>query len=143
MKLETLQNTIIGCLGGILTFFLGGLDSLIISVVLFMIIDYFTGVVKHFSPKYKGKKLSSKVGLWGAIKKFLYLLVITLGFTLDKLFGTDIIRNAICYFFIANEGISILENLGEMGVPFPDFLKKYLEVLEEKVNNTEIEGSDK
>lgn len=138
MKIETILNSIFSLIATTVTCFIGSIDTLFITVIVFMIIDYITGVVKHFSPEYKKKDgISSSRGLWGFIKKFLYILVIVIGYRIDILMDIDILRNAICYFFIANEGISILENLTEMGVPFPNIVTKYLEVIQEKVNGKE------
>ena len=138
MKIETILNSIFSLIATTVTCFIGSMDTLFITVIVFMIIDYITGVVKHFSPEYKKKDgISSARGLWGFIKKFLYILVIVIGYRIDILMNIDILRNAICYFFIANEGISILENLTEMGVPFPNIVTKYLEVIQEKVNGKE------
>lgn len=135
MKIETIINTIFSLVATTVSCFIGTIDTLFITVIVFMIIDYITGVVKHFSPEYKKNDgISSSKGLWGFIKKFLYILVIIVGYRIDILMNIDILRNAICYFFIANEGISILENLTEMGVPFPAIITKYLEVIQEKVN---------
>lgn len=135
MKIETILNGLFSFIATTITCFIGSIDTLFITVIVFMIIDYITGVVKHFSPEYKkADGISSSKGLWGFIKKFLYILVIIVGYRIDILMNIDILRNAICYFFIANEGISILENLTEMGVPFPAIITKYLEVIQEKVN---------
>lgn len=138
MKIETILNSCFSIIATTVTCFIGTIDTLFITVIVFMIIDYITGVVKHFSPEYKKTDgISSARGLWGFIKKFLYILVIIVGYRIDILMNIDILRNAICYFFIANEGISILENLSEMGVPFPNIITKYLEVIQEKVNGKE------
>lgn len=99
-------------------------------------IDYITGIAKHFSPKYNKKKeqLSSKKGFWGFIKKACYILIISIGFRLDILLEINLIRDCCCYFFIVNELLSILENFGEMGVPFPKIITQYIEILKEKVD---------
>jgi len=124
-----MKNTVNFITGTLLTgiaYFLGGWDTAIQTLSLVMVLDYITGVLKAI----KKKKLNSKVGLWGIIKKFGYLVVVALSVVMDKLAGdTGAIRTMVIYFFIANDGISILENLGSMGVPLPKKLKEVLEQL--------------
>ena len=94
-------------------------------------IDYITGVIKAI----KKKKLNSKTGLWGIAKKFGYLLIVMLSVVMDKIVGdTGAIRTMVIYFFVANDGISILENWGEMGLPLP---QKIFNVLEQLKNDND------
>lgn len=112
-----------------LTYFLGGFDLALKSLLIIMIIDYLTGV----SSAIYNKKLSSKIGFKGIIKKFCYLLVIGLSVVIDKLTGQNgIIRSLVIYCFVANDGISIIENMGELDIKLPQKLIDTLEQLKKK-----------
>ncbi len=113
---------------GIAGFLWGSLDGLILALIAFMILDYITGVIVGIILK----KLSSSTGFEGILKKGLMLIIVSVGHILDtQLFGgeSSVCRSAVIGFYIANEGISILENVGEMGLPLPEKLKKVLEQL--------------
>lgn len=118
-------NIICGtCLSG-LTYFLGGWDWALQTLVLVMALDYVTGVCKAI----KQKKLNSRTGLLGILKKFGYLVIVALAVVLDHLIGdTGAVRTLAIYFFVANDGLSILENWGSIGLPLP---KKLFEILEQ------------
>lgn len=109
----------------ICTYLFGGLDSILIVLLVTMLIDYLTGICKAIYLK----KLNSSIGLKGIIKKFGYLLIVILAALADKVLnnGTLAIRTIVIYFFIANESLSILENWALMGLPLP---KKLYEVFE-------------
>ena len=112
-----------------LTYFLGGFDLAIKSLLIIMCIDYLTGV----SSAIYNKKLSSKIGFKGIIKKFCYLLVVGLSVVLDNLTGQNgIIRSLVIYCLIANDGISIIENMGELDIKLPQKLIDTLEQLKKK-----------
>jgi len=112
-----------------LTYFLGGFDLALKSLLIIMVIDYLTGV----SSAIYNKKLSSKIGFKGIIKKFCYLLVIGLSVAIDNLTGQNgIIRSLVIYCFIANDGISIIENMGELDIKLPQKLIDTLEQLKKK-----------
>lgn len=112
-----------------LTYFLGGFDMALKSLLIIMVIDYLTGV----SSAIYNKKLSSKIGFKGIIKKFCYLLVVGLSVVIDNLTGQNgIIRSLVIYCFIANDGISIIENMGELGIKLPQKLIDTLEQLKKK-----------
>ena len=112
-----------------LTYFLGGFDLALKSLLIVMIIDYLTGV----SSAIYNKKLSSKIGFKGIIKKFCYLLVVGLSVAIDNLTGQNgIIRSLVIYCFIANDGISIIENMGELDIKLPQKLIDTLEQLKKK-----------
>lgn len=112
-----------------LTYFLGGFDLALKSLLIVMTIDYLTGV----SSAIYNKKLSSKIGFKGIIKKFCYLLVIGLSVAIDNLTGQNgIIRSLVIYCFIANDGISIIENMGELDIKLPQKLIDTLEQLKKK-----------
>ncbi len=106
-------------------YFLGGLDTALITLLIFILLDYITGLCKAII----NKKVNSLIGAKGIIKKVGYLIVVAVSVRLDQIVGdTGAIRNLVIYFFVANEGISILENWGSMGLPLP---KKLFEVLEQ------------
>ena len=112
-----------------LTYFLGGFDLALKSLLIVMAIDYLTGV----SSAIYNKKLSSKIGFKGIIKKFCYLLVVGLSVAIDNLTGQNgIIRSLVIYCFIANDGISIIENMGELDIKLPQKLIDTLEQLKKK-----------
>ena len=98
-----------------LTTIFGGWDMALSVLVILIVADYITGVGKAFC----NKVLSSDVGSKGIIKKVMILVVVALAAQLDRLISTELIRTAVIYFYVANEGISILENLTALGVPFP------------------------
>lgn len=112
---------------GILTYLTGGFDSLIKCLVIFMILDYITGILKGI---YK-KELSSKKSLKGIIKKIGYIFIIILGTVFDRVTNNNefTIRTLVIYFFIANEAISIIENWMLMDLPLPKKLKVIFEDL--------------
>lgn len=118
-------NTIIG-------YWLGGFDEMLIALLVFMICDYLTGVMKAIIKK----KVSSEIGFKGIFKKVLILFLVGIAVRLDIILNLDdVLRYLVISFYIANEGISILENAGEMGLPFPKKLKEVLVQL----NNEEKE----
>lgn len=113
---------------------LGGWDMALRVLVGFMAADYGTGLVVGLcgrSPKTGGGRLSSRAGFLGLARKGGILLLVLLATLLDRVTGSGFIRTAVCFFFIANEGLSILENLGLMGVRYPRFLREMLEVMGE------------
>lgn len=113
-----------------IAYFLGGWDTALQTLLLVMSLDYITGVCKAI----KKKELNSKTGIWGIIKKFGYLIIVILSVVMDKIAGdTGAIRNMVIYFFVANDGISILENWGDMGLPLP---QKIFDVLEQLKNDS-------
>ena len=127
---------IAAAVGGAIASFFGGWDSFLIAMIVFMAIDYATGVIVGFmqkSAKTEHGGLDSRVGWKGFFKKVVVLLVIGMATVLDGLAGTDaIIRSAAIFFYIANEGLSILENLSLMGIPMPAVIKNALEQLRAK-----------
>ena len=113
-----------------LTWLLGAWDTAMIVLIAFMVIDYTTGIIKGWYTK----QLSSDVGLKGIARKFLIVLVLCVAVLLDRLLntGTWVFRTLACYFYIANEGISILENVIVLGLPVPEQLKNALVQLQDK-----------
>lgn len=115
---------------------LGGWDASMQVLVALMVADYLTGVlvaaVWHKSNKSSSGTLNSVAGFKGILKKCMILLLVWIGVLLDDATGANYIRMAVILFFIGNEGISLLENLGLMGVPFPAFLRRALEALRDQ-----------
>lgn len=115
---------------------LGGWDAKLILLLSMMVADYITGVLIAAFWKKSNKSetgtLSSKAGFRGLCKKGVILLVVWIGTQLDAATGTEYIRTAFVLFYTGNEGISLIENLGLMGVPYPPAMKKALEALREK-----------
>ena len=118
---------------------LGGWDSALQTLIILMAIDYLSGLliagVWQKSSKSKTGALESKAGFKGLVRKGLILLVVLIGVQLDAILGLQAFcRTAIILFFCGNEGLSIVENLGVMGVPLPDFIKARFEQLKAKGN---------
>ena len=115
---------------------LGGWDATLQTLVGLMAVDYATGLlaagVFRRSPKTAGGGLSSAAGFRGLARKCAVLLGVFLATLLDQATGAGFVRTAVCLFFSANEGLSVLENLGLMGVPYPAFIRQMLEALRDK-----------
>lgn len=126
-------------LSAVLLHLLGGWDAALQVLVGAMAADYITGIVVagvfHRSGKTENGVLESRAGFKGLCRKCAVLLLVFLGELLDRLTGCGFVRTAVCLFFTANEGISILENVGLMGVPYPAFLKSMLEALKKQGND--------
>ncbi len=115
-------NSIIAVAGTIIAKALGGWDMALYVLVCIILLDYLTGVLVAISQR----QLSSEIGFKGLLKKMMILLLVYLAVLLEKATGTDVIRLLVILFYIANEGISVLENAGKLGVPYPDVLKNIL-----------------
>lgn len=128
--------TALAIIGSFIANQLGGWDAALAVLVGMMSIDYITGLlvgaVFNKSPKTVSGKLVSSECFKGLVRKCMILLFVWLGTMLDKVIGAAYVRTAITLFFIANEGLSILENTAIMGIPYPSFLKKMLEVMKDK-----------
>ncbi|MEQ2616592.1 phage holin family protein [Intestinimonas aquisgranensis] len=123
-------------LGTALSAALGGWDAALQTLVACMVLDYLSGLVVagvfKRSEKSVDGALDSRAGFRGLCKKGAELALVLVGARLDHLLGGDWARTAVILFFIGNEGLSILENLGLMGVPYPAFLREALDVLKEQ-----------
>lgn len=121
---------LIATIGGWVGFFIGGCDGLIITLLIFVIIDYITGVLCAIYDK----KLSSKIGFKGITRKILVFVLVGLANMLDVnvLKTGSVLRTATIFFYLSNEGISILENAGHLGVKYPDKIKDVLEQLHDR-----------
>lgn len=123
----------LGEAGAIIGFFIGGADGLIKALIVFAIVDYITGVaaaaIEH--------KLNSEIGFKGITKKLLLFCIVGVAHVLDLyVLGTGAVcRSAVVLFYIANEGLSIIENVARCGLPIPDKLKIILEQLKENSND--------
>ncbi|ABQ23650.1 phage holin family protein [Clostridium kluyveri] len=129
MDHQRVFNLSISTFGGIMTFIFGGWDICLYVLAAFMVLDYGTGV---FSAYITGK-VNSQTGFKGILRKSEIFVVLAVGTLLDRLLneGTWIFRTVVCYYYIANEGISIFENCGKSGLPLP---KKIVEALEQLKN---------
>ena len=127
--MKNIISFITGTLATTLVYFLGGWDVALQILLLVVALDYITGVCKAIY----NKKLNSEIGAKGIVKKIGYFIVVALAVLLDRTMGdTGALRTLVIYFFVANEGISILENWGAMKLPLPKKLVDTLEQLKNK-----------
>lgn len=124
-------------LGGWIGYFVGGCDGLLYALLAFVVIDYITGMMCAIADR----KLSSEVGFKGICRKVLIFLLVGIANVLDvNVIGTgSVLRTAVIFFYISNEGVSLLENAAHLGLPVPDKMKAVLEQLHKK---GEDEGKD-
>ena len=124
-------------LGGWLGYFLGGMDGMLIALIVFMALDYITGVMCAIVDK----NLSSAVGFKGICKKVLILMLVGVANIVDvHVVGTgSALRGAVICFYLSNEGLSLLENAGHIGLPIPDRLKDILAQLHKRDDKKEDE----
>ena len=116
--------------GGWLGYFLGGCDGLLIALVVFAVVDYITGIMCAISDR----KLSSEVGFRGICRKVLIFVLVGVANILDvQVIGTGSgLRTAVIFFYLSNEGVSLLENAAYLGLPIPEKLKDVLEQLHDR-----------
>ena len=116
--------------GGWLGYFLGGCDGLLYALIAFVAIDYITGVMCAISDK----TLSSEVGFRGICRKVLIFLLVGIGHIVDaQVIGSGgVMRTAVIFFYLSNEGVSLIENAAHLGLPVPDKLKAVLEQLHDR-----------
>lgn len=135
MNLKTLC-ALIGMTGGIIASWLGGWNAAINTLLIFIAIDYVSGLMLafffHKSPKTKTGRVESKTCFKGLCRKCMILLLVLIGARIDMILGTSYIRDGICIAFIVNELISIVENAGLMGLPLPAVLTNAIDVLKQK-----------
>ena len=117
-------------IGGWLGYFLGGCDGLLYALIAFVVIDYITGVMCAINDK----TLSSEVGFRGICRKVLIFLLVGIANILDvQVIGTgSVLRTAVIFFYISNEGVSLLENAAHLGLPVPEKIKTVLEQLHDR-----------
>ncbi len=114
-------------IGGFIGWFLGGFDGFLYALIAFAVIDYITGVMCAISDK----KLSSEVGFKGICRKVLIFVLVGIGNLVDVyvLGEAGVLRTAVIFFYLSNEGVSLLENSAHLGLPIPQKLKSVLEQL--------------
>ena len=136
--MKDIVNTIqivIAAAGAYIGYFLGGWDGFLYALVAFVVIDYLTGVMVAILEK----RLSSEVGFRGIFKKVLLFSLVSIGHIIDsKLIQTGSgIRTAVIFFYLSNEGISIIENAAKIGLPIPEKLRSVLKQLNKEDNKNE------
>ena len=129
-------SAIAGVVGSIITYALGGWDLALQTLLIFMAVDYITGLIVagvfKKSPKTKKGGLSSLIGWKGLCRKGMALMIVLIACRLDMLIGTEFIRDAVVIAYCTNEAISIIENAGIMGVPIPKTITNAIESLKSK-----------
>ena len=109
-------------------YLLGGVDVALQCLLVMIILDYISGIASAIY----NKNLDSKIGLKGILKKFMYLVIVCVSVIIDKIVGnTGVVRTLVIYFFVANDGLSIIENMGKMDIPLP---KKLIDTLNQLKN---------
>ena len=132
-------QAVFAVLGGWVGYFVGGCDGLLYALLAFVVIDYITGVMCAIADR----KLSSEVGFKGICRKVLIFLLVGIANVLDvNVIGTgSVLRTAVIFFYISNEGVSLLENAAHLGLPVPDKMKAVLEQLHKRSEDGD-EGKD-
>ena len=133
MKISAITiNSYCGAIGAFLGWYLGGLDDFLYALLIFMLVDYLTGILCAINEH----RLSSEIGFRGLTRKVLILVLVGIANVLDiyLLKNGSAIRTATIFFYISNEGISLLENASRLGLPVPDKLKSFLQQLHNKDN---------
>ncbi len=125
----------ITAVGGWLGYFLGGLDGMLIALLVFMVLDYITGIMCAIVDK----KLSSAVGFKGICKKVLILMLVGMAHVVDQhvVGAGSALRSAVIAFYLSNEGLSLTENAAHLGLPIPEKLKDILAQLHKRENKTD------
>lgn len=132
----------VGVTGGAITAALGGWDAALSALCIFMLADYITGVIVagvfHKSAKTESGSLKSWEGFKGLCRKGVVILFVLIAHRLDIVIGVDYIRDGVIYGFMANEGLSLIENAGLMGVPLPEVVVKAVDILSKKSTDAAI-----
>lgn len=128
--------TVLGIVGAAIAALFGGWDMALKTLCIFMAIDYVSGLIVagvfKASTKSESGALESRAGLKGLLRKMSMLYAVLMAYYLDRVAGTDFVRDATCMGFIANEALSIIENMGLMGVPIPEVIVNAIDVLKSK-----------
>ncbi len=136
MKLKSAIILICGSIGSLLSFILGGFDSVMIALLIFMVLDFLSGLILAIvfknSKKTDNGKLSSRAGIIGLSKKVFILFLVALATQLDIVLETSFIRDGTVIGFISMEGISIIENASLAGLPIPKVVRNALEIINKK-----------
>lgn len=129
-ELWTMSQAIITLLGGWIGFYLGGVDGILMALIIFTVADYITGVMCAVVDK----RLSSSVGFKGIFRKVLIFVLVGVANILDQhiIQNGSVVRTAVIFFYLYNEGISLLENAAYLGLPIPEQLKVILHQLHER-----------
>jgi len=139
MKFKNIIIMIFGSIGSLLSFLLGGFDSVMIALLIFMTIDFLSGIILAIvfkrSKKTLNGRLSSQAGILGLTKKIFILFLVAVSTQLDIVLGTTFIRDGTVIGFISMEGISIIENSSLAGLPIPKVIKNALEIISKKEND--------
>lgn len=145
-NMNTIKTTVLGVLGivgSVIAKYLGGWDTALQTLIIFMAMDYVTGLVVagvfHKSEKTESGTLESRAGWKGLCRKGMTLLIVLVAAQLDKVTGTEVIKNAAIIGYIVNEALSIIENAGLMGLPIPTIIKKALDILQDKSEQQGVE----
>jgi len=137
MKIKILMG--LGMFGGFISSLFGGWDAALSTLIIFMAIDYITGLIVagvfHKSPKTESGSLESKAGWKGLCRKGMTIFVVLIACRLDLLIGTNFVRDTVIIAYVLNETISIIENAGLMGLPIPEVITKAIDVLKRKGEN--------
>ena len=130
----------IAAVGGWLGYFLGGMDGLLTALLIFMAVDYVTGLMCAVADK----KLSSSVGFKGICRKVLIFVLVGIGNVIDiqVLSQPGVLRTAIIFFYLSNEGLSLVENSAHLGLPIPEKLKAVLEQLHDRDDGEDDKNDD-
>jgi toxin secretion/phage lysis holin len=136
MRVKNIIIMIFGSIGSLLSFLLGGFDSVMIALLIFMVIDFLSGLILAIvfkkSKKTESGRLSSQAGILGLTKKIFILFLVAVSTQLDIILGTTFIRDGTVIGFISMEGISIIENASLAGLPIPRVIKNALEIISKK-----------
>ena len=129
----TSVQVVFTAIGGWLGWFLGGCDGLMYALIAFVVVDYITGIMCAIVDK----KLSSEVGFKGICKKVLIFLLVGMANALDvNIIGSgSVLRTAAIFFYLSNEGVSLLENAAHLGLPVPNAMKEVLQQLHDRAEN--------
>ena len=129
-EIKSIGLSVIAGIGGVCGWFFGGWDGFLYALLAFVVIDYITGVMRAKA----NKEVSSEVGFKGICKKMLIFIMVGVGHVLDTqiLGAAGVLRTAIIFFYMANEGISLMENASALGLPVPQTLKDVLAQLHDK-----------
>lgn len=134
--MKTTFIAVVGAVGSAIATFFGGWTASLTTLMIFMLIDYITGLVCagvfHKSQKSESGALESKASFKGLCRKGVVMLIVLMGHRIDLAIGATYVRDAVCIAFIANETISIIENAGLMGIPIPEIITKSIEILKKK-----------
>lgn len=136
----TTVQVLFAAVGGWLGWFLGGCDGLLYALLAFVVLDYITGVMCAVVDK----KLSSEIGFKGIFKKVLIFALVGIGHILDtQVIGAgSVLRTAVIFFYLSNEGVSLIENAGHLGLPIPAKLKAVLEQLHDRAEKEDDHNDD-